>query len=126
MRVLLWQTIDNHQKGCPTCLQLSELEQVTGSLMRSDCTTHRDIIRNFHSQVAEKASKASDLTDLEKLNYLFPDEYFEQRKEIIKVMIEQGAHPNNITWGYEETPMSQAILFKDDEFQDFLRKHDAK
>ena len=112
------QEIAVHIKSCWSCQ--SKNRRLRGGWCRVD------IQEKFDQLVAIQAMGAHDLTHLEKLNHLSADAYFEPRKEIIKNMIKQGAHPDAIVYHVDNTtPMKESILHKDDIFKNFLIEHGA-
>lgn len=106
---------EQHKKSCFSCR--SEMGLWCGMVA---------IDEKFTRQVSKLVLNAGDLvSNQEKLNYGWGDQFYPQRKEIIKKMIGQGEHPNNIVYQVNETPLKEATLFKDQEFIQFLRQHGA-
>lgn len=114
------EAIQKHGKLCWKC-------QESNSALRLAiyCSDLSDINHKFYEQVDELVLCADDLTDLEKLNYLHGDPNFKHRKAIIITMVQQGIDPNSIVYRRNETPLKEAILFRDDDFKQFLMKHGA-
>lgn len=108
-----------HEKSCWTC------QHNRKAISHEFCSDLWDIGGKFNTQISELALQAEDLTDLEKLNLMYIDSFFHKRKEIITKMIQEGVHPDTIVYQYKATPMSEAILFRDDDFKQFLMKHGA-
>lgn len=103
-----------HRKSCPFCQH---------ALL---CSDESEIDAKFWRQRTELILSAGDqVSDQEKLDNAFGEKYFPQRKEIIKKMINEGAHPNNIVYLWKTTPMSDAVFHKDKEFISFLCQHGA-
>jgi hypothetical protein len=101
-----------HRRGCLACR------------IPWGCYDEVAIGRQFLNQVNELVLNAGDLvSDKEKLNHIYGDNFFHERKEIIKKMIREGEHPNNIAYQVKRTPFKEATLFKDKEFIQFLRQH---
>ena len=115
------KTVQRHEKVCWICQENAKMR--FGSEIF--CFDLSDINYKFYGQVDELVLRADDLTHLEKLNYLYADVYFGQRKEIIKDIIKQGTHPEEIVYQVRYTPMKEAILFKDETFKQFLIEHGA-
>ncbi len=115
LRVASVATRSQHKKACDNCM--------VGTFCRDD----REQRRCFMRQKSQVILNAGDLvSDQEKLNNLYADEYFPQRKGIIKKMINEGQHPDNIIYQVDkQTPMKEAVLYKDEEFIEFLRQRGA-
>ncbi len=114
LRIAHVAEIRQHEKGCSDCL----VDQACG---------RSEIAQKFTKQVGELVLNAGDLvTDQEKLNHAYGKLLYPQRKEVIKKMISEGQHPNNIVYQLnEETPLKKAVKFEDEEFIRFLREHGA-
>lgn len=91
------------------------------------CSQCKEVI-NFHAGIAELVLNAGDLVnDQEKLNHIDGDAFYPQRKVIIKKMIQQGTHPDKIVYcAYKNTPMKEALAYKDREFMSHLIERGAK
>lgn len=67
------------------------------------------------------------LTGKDKLRFVYPVNYFPERKKIIKTMLSEGHHPDSIVDDvYKLTPVKEAVLHSDSEFGDFLINHGAR
>ena len=66
------------------------------------------------------------MTDTQKLNYLMGDDYYLERKKIIKHMIDnKKVTPNEIVY-QGKNPLKEAALFKDNSFKAYLLEKGAK
>lgn len=117
----------NHKELCHTCQQSyrEALSHRLGAIWLECCEDSCTIDTSFRNQIAQLALSADDLTHVEKLGNLTADRYFEQRKAIIKNMIQEGINPKDIVYFYDMTPMKDASLRRDQEFIDFLKQHGA-
>jgi hypothetical protein len=103
-----------HQRWCVECIS------------DGTCAQEWQMGPRLTKQVNELILNSGNLvTEKEKLNHIWGDDYFLQRKEIIKKMISAGEHPNNIIYQSSETPLGEAITRKDKEFIQFLEQHGA-
>ncbi len=90
------------------------------------CPELEKIYARYRAVLAEIVLKADDkLSRQEKLTYLIGDQYHEQRKKIIKEMIEtENIDPNKII--YHDCHLFNECYFqKDDQFARYLLAHGA-
>jgi hypothetical protein len=66
------------------------------------------------------------MSDIQKLNYLIGDSFFEQRKKIIIHMVDdKKVIPSKIVY-QDKNPLEEATLFKDVSFKAYLLEKGAK
>ncbi len=91
------------------------------------CPEEKKICDRLHTTLATIVKNAGDqLTNQEKLTYLIGDPYYEQRKQIIKKMIEtDNINPDEIKISQDRHPFYECYFQKDDQFVRYLLAHGA-
>lgn len=91
------------------------------------CPLSSTLTKSLRQIIANTVLDAGSLvSDQEKLNHIYGDDYYYKRKEIISGMIQRGINPNDIKYRFNDTPLYEAALFKDVEFGQFLIQNGAK
>lgn len=91
------------------------------------CPDLHNIYARHRAVLAEIVLNAGNkLTREEKLYYLVGDHYYEQRKQIIKEMIETDqVDPNTIKISQDRHPFYECYFQEDDQFARYLLAHGA-
>ena len=114
---------NKHNKKCPIC---DSARGIRGSFIDMHCFEREERDQNLRNVQNSIILNAGNLvSDQEKLDKLYGDDVYFARKNIIKKMIQDGINPTNIRYQYNKTPLKEAILFKDNEFEQFLIQHGA-
>jgi len=112
---------NEHNKQCYICAINARGHVIVGCLIDDDYCT------NLRQAITKTILDAGNLvSDQEKLNNIWGQGMYSTRKNIIKNMIQEGINPNNIKYQIDETPLKEAVLFKDVEFAQFLIQHGAE
>ena len=123
-------------------MELSPREQIAKakSAFEKECALHSQHGCNYHSCTDKKKigdryyttlativkNAGNKLTNQEKLTYLVGDPYYEERKTIIKEMIEtENIDPNTIKISQDRHPFYECYFQEDDQFARYLLAHGA-
>ena len=82
---------------------------------------------HYNQEVADIVLNAGNLISRQaKLDHLWGDRRWKDRKEVIKQMIESDTiNPNTIQYQHDYTPMEESITFNDVAFTTYLLSHGA-